>query len=120
MTEYMTGFLHGILVLALITWAVGYGIWLAFKRKMMVMIEQEQAEEGEVLTKVVANVARIEGQLYCYDDNNQFICQGVTLNDLTEAYKARYPDKPSCLLLLKGEPALINELSMTYENKLNQ
>jgi hypothetical protein len=120
MTEYMTGFLHGILVLALITWAVGYGIWLAFKRKMMILIEQEQAEEGEVLTKVVANVERIEGRLYCYDDNNEFICQGVTLNDLTEAYKARYPDKPSCLLLLKGEPALINELSMNYENKSSQ
>jgi hypothetical protein len=113
MTEYMTGFLHGILVLALITWAVGYGIWLAFKRKMIEMIEQEQAEE-EVLTKIVANVERVEGQLYCYDDNNQFICQGVTLNDLTEAYKARYPDKPSCLLLLKGEPALIDELSAGY------
>ncbi len=120
MTEYMTGFLHGILVLALITWAVGYGIWYAFKRKMMIMIEQEQAEADEVLTKVVANIERIEGQLYCYDDNNQFICQGVTLNDLTEAYKARYPDKPSCVLMLKGEPALIDELSMNYENKPSQ
>jgi hypothetical protein len=119
MTEYMTGFLHGTLVLALILWAIGYYIWYKFKRKMMILIEQEQSEE-EVLAKVVANVERIEGRLYCYDDNNEFICQGVTLDDLTEAYKARYPDKPSCLLLLKGEPALIDELSMNYENKPSQ
>ena len=120
MTEYMTGFLHGMLMLAIILWTVGYYIWYKFKRKMMIMIEQEQSEEDEVLAKVVANVERIEGRLYCYDDNNEFICQGVTLNELTEAYKARYPDKPSCLLLLKGEPALIDELSMNYENKSSQ
>ena len=117
MTEYMTGFLHGTLVFAIITWAIGYYIWYKFKRKMIEMIVQEQEE---VLAKVVANVIRVDGQLYCYDEDDQFICQGVTLNDLTEAYKARYPDKPSCLLLLKGEPALIDELSMNYENKLNQ
>jgi hypothetical protein len=120
MTEYMTGFLHGMLVLALILWAVGYYIWYKFKRKMMIMIEQEQAEEDEVLTKVVANVAMIEGHLYCYNDNNEFICQGVTLNDLTEAYKARYPDKPSCVLLLKGEPELIDKLSREYSDKLEK
>ena len=120
MTEYMTGFLHGMLALGLIAWTIGYGVWYVFKRKMIAMIEQELAEEDEVLEKIVANVVRIDGQLYCYDENYEFICQGVTLNDLTEAYKARYPDKPSCLLLLKGEPALIDELSMNYENKLNQ
>ena len=118
MTEYMMGFLHGMLLLGLVAWAIGYGIWYMFKRKMIALLEQEQLEE-EVLTKVVANVIRLDGQLYCYDENDEFICQGATLNDLTEAYKARYPDKPSCLLLLKGEPALIDELSMNYENKPN-
>ena len=117
MTEYMTGFLHGTLALGLILWAIGYYIWYKFKRKMIEMIVQEQEE---VLAKVVANVIRVDGQLYCYDEDDQFICQGVTLNDLTEAYKARYPDKPSCVLMLKGEPALIDELSMNYENKPSQ
>lgn len=117
MTEYSTGFLHGTLVLALILWAIGYYIWYKFKRKMIEMIVQEQEE---VLAKVVANVIRVDGQLYCYDEDDQFICQGVTLNDLTEAYKARYPEKPSCVLMLKGEPALIDELSMNYENKPSQ
>ena len=117
MTEYMTGFLHGTLALGLILWAIGYYIWYKFKRKMIEMIVQEQEE---VLAKVVANVIRVDGQLYCYDEDDQFICQGVTLNDLTEAYKARYPEKPSCVLMLKGEPALIDELSMNYENKPSQ
>ena len=117
MTEYMTGFLHGTLALGLILWAIGYYIWYKFKRKMIEMIVQEQEE---VLAKVVANVIRVDGQLYCYDEDDQFICQCVTLNDLTEAYKARYPDKPSCVLMLKGEPALIDELSMNYENKPSQ
>ena len=117
MTEYSTGFLHGTLALGLILWAIGYYIWYKFKRKMIEMIVQEQEE---VLAKVVANVIRVDGQLYCYDEDDQFICQGVTLNDLTEAYKARYPDKPSCVLMLKGEPALIDELSMNYENKSSQ
>ena len=117
MTEYMTGFLHGTLALGLILWAIGYYIWYKFKRKMIEMIVQEQEE---VLAKVVANVIRVDGQLYCYDEDDQFICQGVTLNDLTEAYKARYPDKPSCVLMLKGEPALIDELSRNYENKPSQ
>jgi hypothetical protein len=112
MSEYMTGFLQGMLALGIITWAIGYYIWYKFKRKMIELIEQEQSEE--VLAKIVANVERVNGQLYCYDEDDQFICQGVTLNDLTEAYKARYPDKPSCLLLLKGEPALIDELSAGY------
>lgn len=119
MTEYMTGFLQGMFALGLITWAIGYYIWYKFKRKMIEMIEQEQSEE-EILIKVVANVIRVDGQLYCYDEDDQFICQGVTLNDLTEAYQARYPDKPSCVLMLKGEPALIDELSMNYENKPSQ
>ena len=117
MTEYSTGFLHGTLALGLILWVIGYYIWYKFKRKMIEMIVQEQEE---VLAKVVANVIRVDGQLYCYDEDDQFICQGVTLNDLTEAYKARYPDKPSCVLMLKGEPALIDELSMNYENKSSQ
>ena len=54
-------------------------------------------------------IERVNGQLYCYTEaDKHFICQGVNMAEIKQAFETRYPDMTA--YLAGGEKELIEEL----------
>ena len=74
-----------------------------------VMEELDQHIERAASTLMPVIVERMNGVIFCYSkENNQFICQGATLAEVREAFKARFPDKTA--YLDGGDEELVKEL----------
>jgi hypothetical protein len=74
-----------------------------------VMTELDEHIERAASTLMPVIVERENGVLFCYaKEDNQFICQGATLTEIREAFKARFPDKTA--YLDGGDPKLVEEL----------
>ena len=74
-----------------------------------VVAELDAHIERAATTLVPVKVERHNGQIFCYGkEDNQFICQGATLDDVREAFKARFPDKTA--YLDGGDEELVKEL----------
>ena len=74
-----------------------------------VVAELDAHIERAATTLVPVKVERHNGQIFCYGkEDNQFICQGATLADVREAFKARFPDKTA--YLDGGDEELVKEL----------
>jgi len=55
-------------------------------------------------------VERVDGTIYCYSKaDNQFICQGTTAEEISQAFKARFPERVA--VIAGGDDGLVNELS---------
>jgi hypothetical protein len=74
-----------------------------------VMEELDRHIELAASTLMPVIVERMNGVIFCYSkENNQFICQGTTLAEVREAFKARFPDKTA--YLDGGDEELVKEL----------
>ena len=74
-----------------------------------VMAEVDAHIEKAAGTLMPVIVERMNGVIFCYSkENNQFICQGATLAEVREAFKARFPDKTA--YLDGGDEELVKEL----------
>ena len=80
-----------------------------------VMADIDQHIERAASTLMPVTVERENGVLFCYNkEDNQFICQGSTLEEIRAAFKSRFPDRTA--YLDGGDPALVEEL----RNQLSQ
>lgn len=60
------------------------------------------------------NVEKHNGVFYCYRENdNQFVCQANTVDELRAAFKAKFPDKIT--YLAGGDEAAVNEVKEALE-----
>jgi uncharacterized protein YneF (UPF0154 family) len=82
-------------------------------RYLQKMQELYAIEEKPPIISVT--IERVDNMLYCYDEDDKFICQGADLNEIEQSYKDRYPDK-SCVMMLRGEAAIIDELTAGHTN----
>jgi hypothetical protein len=74
-----------------------------------VMTELDEHIERAASTLMPVIVERMNGVIFCYSkEDNQFICQGSTLTEIREAFKARFPDKTA--YLDGGDEELVKEL----------
>ena len=74
-----------------------------------VMEELDRHIELAASTLMPVKVERHNGQIFCYGkEDDQFICQGATLAEVREAFKARFPDKTA--YLDGGDEELVKEL----------
>jgi len=74
-----------------------------------VMGELDEKFEQVKSTLMPVTVERVNGLIYCYTkEDNQFVCQGATLTEVREAFKARFPDKTA--FIAGGEESLVEEL----------
>jgi len=74
-----------------------------------VMAEVDAHIEKAAGTLMPVIVERMNGVIFCYSkEDNQFICQGVTLAEVRAAFRARFPDRTA--YLDGGDSVLIEEL----------
>ena len=83
-----------------------------------VMAELDEHIERAANTLMPVKVERHNGQIFCYGkEDDQFICQGSTLTEIREAFKARFPDKTA--YLDGGDPDLVEELRAELQKDLH-
>ena len=93
---------------------LGFGVTILFiylhicslVTKILADIHSHVARVAETLMPIF--VERVNDQIYCYDENKQFICQGATVADIREAFAKRFPDKTA--YLDGGDEELVKEL----------
>jgi hypothetical protein len=100
-------FFEGLVVGVVLSALVAY--WL-IERIFQQVIEQIVAEQRTEIQTINATIDKVDGILYCYDENKQFLCQGTTLAEIEQAYRDRYQAAPSTVLRLTGDEEIIREL----------
>lgn len=95
MSEFWLGAVTGIVLWLLFWWAVKQLlVWLVL-RIAKEKIEELKAQESEVLLKL----ERHGDMLYCYrKDNDEFIGQAKTLEELADMFKKKYPNNDGRIL----------------------
>ena len=74
-----------------------------------IMTDLDKHIEKAVGTLMPIRVERNNGIIYCYSkEDNQFICQGTTAQEIRDAIRARFPDKTA--YIEEGEEELVDEL----------
>jgi hypothetical protein len=106
----MTDFWLGLVIGFVVALVLGYMItnyiatWLLHK----IQLELQDKLDTE-LEEVVLRVERVGDVIYCYDDHNQFICQGRDVQEIEQSFRDRYPNG-DCVLILRGEKDVLGEM----------
>ena len=95
MSEFWAGAVTGIILWLLFWWMVKQLlVWLVL-RIAKEKIAELKAEEDEVLLKLEKH----GDMLYCYrKDNDEFIGQAKTLEELADMFKKKYPNNDGRIL----------------------
>ena len=105
----MTDFWLGLVIGFVIALVLSYMITDYIGTRILRRLQQEMAAEDSVLEEVVVRVERVGDVIYCYDESNQFVCQGRDVKEIEQAFKDRYPDR-ACVLILRGEKDILGEM----------
>ena len=105
----MTDFWLGLVIGFVIALVLAYMIADYIGTRLLRRLKQEMAAEDSVLEEVVVRVERVGDVIYCYDEANQFVCQGRDVKEIEQAFKDRYPDR-ACVLILRGEQDVLGEM----------
>lgn len=101
--EIVLGIVIGVAIAILIVYL--------YIRSLVVKVMKEIGAHIDQVSETLmpVTIERDNGLLYCYNqEDHQFICQGTTMKDIREAFKARFPDKTA--YLAGGEETLLEEL----------
>jgi hypothetical protein len=116
MGEYDMGFFLGLLTGVILSFVLIYLYIRNLIRKVMSELDRHIDQVKDKLMPVV--IERVNGQLYCYTEpDKQFICQGVNMAEIKQAFEVRHPDMTA--YLAGGEKELIEELR-TQLKELNE
>jgi hypothetical protein len=103
----MMEILLGIVIGMALTFLIAYLYIRGLVRQVMAELDEKFEQAKSTLMPVT--VERMNGVIFCYSkEDNQFICQGTTLTEVKEAFKARFPDKTA--FIAGGEESLVEEL----------
>lgn len=105
----MTDFWLGLVIGFVIALVLAYMITDYIGTRLLRRLKQEMAAEDSVLEEVVVRVERVGDVIYCYDEANQFVCQGRDVKEIEQAFKDRYPNR-YCVLILRGEQDVLGEM----------
>ena len=101
--EFIFGILLGIVIAGILIYLYIRGLILS------VMRELDEHIERAATTLMPVTIERHNDVLFCYSKvDNQFICQGVTVAEIREAFGRRFPDKTA--YLDGGDEELVKEL----------
>lgn len=103
MTEFLIGAVVGVII------AFGFVYFYINNLVNEVMSEIEKLSDINQSQMLAVTVERHNGVIFCYSkEDNQFLCQGSTADELRKAFGSRFPDKT--VYLDGGDPALVEEL----------
>ena len=82
-----------------ISLALMFGVWL-WGRKLKRDIDEIQEEIHKLLSKIVFMRVETHGDvIYAYNAfNDEFVCQGKDLQDLSDQFGKRYPDRKGVIV----------------------
>ena len=102
MNDIVLGILLGIILTAVF-------IYL-YIRSLIVRIMHDLDRHIDKFTNTLMpiTVERVNDEIFCYDQDNQFICQGKTAQEIRDAMQARYPEKTA--YLNGGDAELVAQL----------
>lgn len=93
--EYWDGFFTGIITWIVIVWLLRMFVTSLILKEVDKEISKIKANTGEILLKVEKH----GDVLYCYrKDNDEFIGQGSTIDELCDIFKKRYPNNSGKIL----------------------
>jgi hypothetical protein len=95
MDEFWIGFWAGI-----IAWVV---FWWAVKKILVAIVlhiaKDQIAEFKRSGEEILLKLVKYDDMLYCYrKDNEEFICQAKTLQEVTDIFKQRFPNNTARIL----------------------
>ena len=105
----MTDFWLGLEIGFVIALVLAYVITDYIGTRLLRRLKQEMAAEDSVQEEVVVRVERVGDVIYCYDEANQFVCQGRDVKEIEQAFRARYPNR-YCVLILRGAQDVLGEM----------
>jgi len=106
LNEIVGGILMGI---GIAFTMLGLYIWILYQRirgRIDRMIAEVVDEAAADLVGLEIEVDR--GRYFCYDyEDKQFVCQGVTVAEIKQAFEVRFPGKTA--YLAGGDPAVVEQ-----------
>jgi hypothetical protein len=105
MTDFWLGLVIGFVVALVLSYMITDYIGTRILRRL----QQEMAAEDSVMEEVIVRVERVGEVIYCYDEANQFVCQGADVNEIEQAFRDRYPNR-YCVLILRGEQDVLGKM----------
>jgi hypothetical protein len=105
----MTDFWLGLVIGFVIALVLAYMITDYIVTRLLCGLQQEMAADETTLEEVVVRVERVGDVIYCYDEANQFVCQGADVKEIEQAFRDRYPNR-YCVLILRGEQDVLGEM----------
>jgi hypothetical protein len=95
-------------------------VWTA--NRIIAKLEREVTAElvEKASDKMVGLVVeRVSNTIYCYSEkDNEFVCQGTTLEELRTAFKQRFPDRTG--YIAGGDPDTVENLKKQLELVKNE
>jgi len=105
----MTDFWLGLVIGFVIALVLSYMITDYIGTRILRRLQQEMAAEDSVQEEVFVRVERVGDVIYCYDEANQFVCQGRDVKEIEQAFRDRYPNR-YCVLILRGEQDVLGKM----------
>lgn len=90
-----------------LTWGLVIGVWL-WSRKIDREVKELEQDIKQTLSKILfMRVEKHDDLLLAYNAfNNEFICQGVDMDDLNKNFGKRYPERRGVIVEPDGTTAL--------------
>ena len=93
--QFWTGFACGWVALLVLQWMIRKLVVFLVLRIAGKQIAKMKEEEAEILLKIEKH----NDVIYCYrKDNNEFVGQGTTLEEVAEQFKKKYPSNDARIL----------------------
>lgn len=102
--DLFIGFIAGIVLSAIVVNQVARAVIA----KLTDEIEEDAKQEMQDKMFGI-NVEAVNGIIYCYSESdNQFVCQGATLEEIRTAFKKRFPNRVG--FIAGGDPDTVAQL----------
>jgi len=93
--QFWLGFVCGWIALYASQWLIRKLIVMVVLKVAGSTIAKMKQEEGEIFLKIEKH----NNVIYCYrKDNNEFVAQGATLEEIAEQFKKKYPSNDARIL----------------------
>lgn len=93
--QFWTGFAVGWFALYAVQWLLRKLLVMIVLRVAGKQIAEMKAQEGEIFLKIEKH----NDVIYCYrKDNNEFVGQGKSLEEVAEQFKKKYPSNDARIL----------------------
>jgi hypothetical protein len=92
----------------IICWAVIIGVWL-WSRKIEREVKEVEKDVHTLLNKILfMRVEKHDDKMFAYDAmTDEFICQGISLEDLNKNFGIRFPNRRGILVEAEETPNVL-------------